>query len=109
MISRFTGFLLALGWLEFWAGFVATVVGFVLGFGLLYALGGDCVEGVPPGSVADAIAFSGRVAASLGFDAGTARTAYARAVVTLQGLLSLLGIATIVALTMARLIFPKPR
>ena len=89
-----------------WTGFLITMVGFygILNtlFALAYLAGGDCIANATPGSFLDAFFFSVQTLASIGYGAMYPTTAYANAIVTLEALTSIIGIALMTGLVFAR-------
>jgi inward rectifier potassium channel len=93
-----------------WSGFLAlTVLGYLIAnalFALAYLAGGDGIENARPGNFFDAFFFSVQTMASIGYGAMHPRTDYANAVVTIEALTGLMGLAMGTGLMFAR--FSKP-
>ena len=93
-----------------WQGFFAITVGsYVLANALaafLFCLGGPDTIANSDGSFWNAFFFSVQTSASIGYGAMTPATAYANALVTLEAIVSILGIAVLTGLAYAR--FARP-
>lgn len=96
-----------------WTGFIATIVlaylGTNTGFALLYLAGGDCIANATPGSFLDHFFFSVQTLASIGYGAMYPKTVYANAIVTIEAMLGLVGIAVLTGLAFARFSRPTAR
>jgi len=96
-----------------WSGFLAlAALGYVVAnalFALAYLAGGDGIENARPGSFFDAFFFSVQTMASIGYGAMHPRTAYANAVVTIESLTGLMGLAMGTGLMFARFSQPTAR
>jgi inward rectifier potassium channel len=96
-----------------WSGFLAlAALGYVVAnalFALAYLAGGDGIENARPGSFFDAFFFSVQTMASIGYGAMHPRTAYANAVVTIESLTGLMGLAMGTGLMFARFSRPTAR
>lgn len=96
-----------------WVGFLVLFAGLYLAanavFALAYILGGDCVANAHPGSFLDAFFFSVQTMASIGYGAMYPRTYYANAVVTVEALSGLLGVAMVTGLAFARFSMPTAK
>jgi inward rectifier potassium channel len=96
-----------------WLGFVAIVVFSYLAvnaiFALLYLAGGDCIANATPGSFWDHFFFSVQTLASIGYGAMYPKTFYAHAIVTIEAIFSLVGIALLTGLAFARFSRPTAR
>jgi inward rectifier potassium channel len=96
-----------------WLGFVAVVVLSYLGintlFALLYLAGGDCIANATPGSFLDVFFFSVQTLASIGYGAMYPKTVYANAIVTIEAMIGLIGIAVLTGLAFARFSRPTAR
>ena len=96
-----------------WAGFLALVaLGYVAAnalFALAYLAGGDGIENARPGNFLDAFFFSVQTMASIGYGAMHPRTPYANAVVTIESLVGLMGLAMGTGLGFARFSRPTAR
>ena len=101
--------LLTLSW--FWF-FVLTTVSYLATnalFALLYLAGGDCIENARSGSFFDAFFFSVQTMASIGYGAMYPRTDHANAIVTIEALAGLMGLAMATGLLFARFSRPTAR
>ena len=76
-------------------------------FALLYIAGGDCIEGAEPGNFADAFAFSVQTLSTIGYGALSPKTQYGHAVVLLEAMVGVLGVALATGLAFAK--FARPR
>ena len=76
-------------------------------FAGLYLAGGDCLVGAEPGSFRDAFFFSVQTISTIGYGAVAPKTAYANALVTLEAMIGILGVALATGLTFAK--FARPR
>ena len=96
-----------------WSGFLAlTVLGYLVAntlFALAYLAGGDGIENARPGNFFDAFFFSVQTMASIGYGAMHPRTTYANAVVTVEALVGLMGLAMGTGLLFARFSQPTAR
>ena len=96
-----------------WQGFAALIVGAYFStnviFALLYLAGGNCIANADPGSFWDRFFFSVQTFGSIGYGAMYPNTAYANAVVTIESMLSLIGIAMLTGLAFARFSNPTAR
>jgi len=96
-----------------WSGFlVLAALGYVVAnalFALAYLAGGDGIENARPGNFFDAFFFSVQTMASIGYGAMYPRTAYANAVVTIESLTGLMGLAMGTGLMFARFSRPTAR
>lgn len=94
-----------------WQGFFAITIGLYAianAFcALLFLLGGpDTIINAEPGSFSDAFFFSVQTSASIGYGVMSPGNAYAHLLVTLEAIVSLLGIAVLTGLAYAR--FSRP-
>jgi inward rectifier potassium channel len=96
-----------------WQGFAALIVGAYFStnviFALLYLAGGNCIANADPGSFWDRFFFSVQTFGSIGYGAMYPNTAYANAIVTIESMLSLIGIAMLTGLAFARFSNPTAR
>ena len=96
-----------------WQGFAASIIGAYLGtnviFALLYLAGGDCVANAAPGAFWDRFFFSVQTLGSIGYGAMFPNTVYANAIVTIESMSSLIGIAMLTGLAFARFSNPTAR
>ncbi len=101
--------LLTIDWLRF---FGVTVVFYLVTnaiFALLYLAGGDCLKNAQPGSFWDAFFFSVQTMATIGYGAIYPSTDYANALVTIEALVGLMGVAMVTGLMFARFSRPTAR
>ena len=101
--------LLTIPWLGF---FIVLALGYLtinFLFALAYWAGGDCIANARPGSFLDAFFFSVQTLASIGYGAMFPKTLYANAVVTIEAMIGLLGIALMTGLAFARFSRPTAR
>ncbi len=94
-----------------WQGFFAITISLYAianaCFALLFLLGGpDTIINAEPGSFSDAFFFSVQTSASIGYGVMSPGSAYAHLLVTLEAIISLLGIAVLTGLAYAR--FSRP-
>jgi inward rectifier potassium channel len=96
-----------------WYGFLALIaLGYIAIntlFALAYLLGGDCIANAQPGSFLDAFFFSVQTFASIGYGAMYPQTVYANAIVTIEALTGLIGLAVMTGLSFARFSRPTAR
>ena len=96
-----------------WQGFAALIVGAYFStnviFALLYLAGGNCIANAQPGSFWDRFFFSVQTVGSIGYGEMYPNTAYANAIVTIESMLSLIGIAMLTGLAFARFSNPTAR
>jgi inward rectifier potassium channel len=89
-----------------WSGFLAITALLYLSvnalFALLYVVGGDDIANAPPNSFFDKFFFSVQSFASIGYGEMYPKTFYANAIVTLEAMVSLTGIAVLTGLAFAR-------
>lgn len=78
-------------------------------FALLYMVGGDCIAKARSGSFLDAFFFSVETLASIGYGFMYPKTDYANAIVTIEAMVSLVGIAVLTGLAFARFSRPTAR
>lgn len=101
--------LLTLPWSGFLAFIVLSYVAINSLFALLYLAGGDCIANARPGSFLDAFFFSVETLASIGYGAMYPKTDYANTIVTIEAMVSLVGIAVLTGLAFARFSRPTAR
>ena len=93
-----------------WPGFIALIgTGYVAInsiFALAYLAGGNCIAKARPGNFLDAFFFSVQTLASIGYGEMYPLTTYANAMVTIEALIGLLGVAVGTGLAFAR--FSRP-
>ena len=78
-------------------------------FALLYLLGGDCIQNAQPNSFLDKFFFSVQTLASIGYGYMYPTTPYANAIVTIEAMVGLMGIAILTGLAFARFSRPTAR
>jgi inward rectifier potassium channel len=78
-------------------------------FAIAYLAGGDCIQNARPGSFADAFFFSVQTMATIGYGAMSPSTVYANAIVTVEALVGLFGVAMVTGLAFARFSMPSAR
>lgn len=96
-----------------WLGFLALIaLGYVVAnavFALVYLAGGNCIANARPGNFLDAFFFSVQTMASIGYGVMYPNTTYANAVVAIEALVGLLGLAMSSGLALARFSRPTAR
>lgn len=96
-----------------WTGFLALMSAIYLAtnalFALLYSLGGDCIANAQPGSFLDKFFFSVQTLATIGYGAMYPKTAYANAIVTIEAMVGIIGVAVLTGLAFARFSRPTAR
>lgn len=96
-----------------WTGFLVLIAfAYVVTnaiFALIYLAGGDCIENAKPGSFLDAFFFSVQTLATIGYGAMYPKTTYSNAVVTIEAMVGLVGIAVFTGLSFARFSRPTAR
>jgi inward rectifier potassium channel len=101
--------LLTMSWLQFLGLAVGLYLVTNLLFAIAYFLGGDCLANAKPGSLLDTFFFSVQTLATIGYGAMYPKTLYANALVAVEALVGLLGVAMITGLTFARFSRPSAR
>lgn len=101
--------LLTLSWNGFLTFIVLSYVAINSLFALLYLAGGDCIANARSGSFLDAFFFSVETLASIGYGAMYPRTDYANLIVTIEAMVSLVGVAVLTGLAFARFSRPTAR
>ncbi len=101
--------LLTLPWTAFFGLMVLSYVAGNAVFALLYLLGGDGIANAQPGSFLDAFFFSVQTVASIGYGAMYPKTVYANTLVTIEALVSLVGVPVMTGLAFARFTRPSAR
>jgi inward rectifier potassium channel len=94
--------LLTIPWMGFFLLMVLVYALLNALFALAYLAGGDGIAQAQPGSFWDAFFFSVQTLASIGYGAMYPQTLYANAVVTVEALLGLLGLAVVTGLVFTR-------
>ncbi|HEY0793237.1 MAG TPA: ion channel [Chthoniobacterales bacterium] len=96
-----------------WPSFVAFLSGVYLSlnalFAALYALGGDCIDGMPPHSMASAFFFSVETLATVGYGHMYPATPYGHVVVTAEIMVGMFGTAVMTGLIFVRFSRPAAR
>lgn len=80
-----------------------------LGFAVLYLLGGDCIASAEPGSFGDAFFFSVQTMATIGYGAMAPKTIYSHALVTVEAIFGLFGVALATGIVFAKFARPTAR
>ena len=109
---RFTDvyhFLLRISWLSFIFLVTAAYVCMNAIFANLYLLGGDCIEGIPPGSFIDAFWFSVQTLSTIGYGGMAPHTVYAHILVTVESFAGLTSLALGTGLLFAKFSRPSTR
>jgi len=101
--------LLTLPWTGFLAFIVLSYAAINALFALLYLMGGDCIVNARSGSFLDAFFFSVVTLASIGYGSMYPKTDYANLIVTIEAMVSLVGIAVLTGLAFARFSRPTAR
>lgn len=78
-------------------------------FALAYLVEKDSIQNARPGSLLDAFFFSVQTMATIGYGAMYPRTPYANAIVALEALVGLLGVAMVTGLAFARFSVPTAK
>src|SRR5947207_4684564 len=99
--------LLGLNWPKFSAVAVGTFFVINLIFATLYALGGDCIAGMRPGSFSEAFFFSVQTLATVGYGHMYPQTLYGDVVSTVEITCGLFSLAVMTGLIFVR--FSRPR
>jgi inward rectifier potassium channel len=96
-----------------WSGFLLLIsLGYLavnLMFALAYWAGGDCIANAQPDSFSDRFFFSVQTLASIGYGFMYPKTLYANAIVTIESIAGLTGIAVMTGLSFARFSRPTAR
>ncbi|MDF5723098.1 MAG: ion channel [Rhizonema sp. PD37] len=96
-----------------WSGFLGIIALFYLMtnamFGLAYFAGGDCIAHAKPRSFLDCFFFSVQTLATIGYGDMYPKTVYANAVVTLEAITGIVGVAVLTGLSFARFSRPTAR
>ncbi len=101
--------LLVVSWPQLLAGLLAAYGALAAGFALLYRLGGDCLEGLPPGDPLQLWFASCHVLSTLGREGLAPITPWANLVMVAETLSGLLGLALMTGLCYARFALPRAR
>lgn len=100
---------LSLSWPQFAAWIVGAYLGLNLIFAALYALGGDCIAGVTPGSFWDGFFFSVQTLATVGYGHLYPQTLYGNIVTTVEIMMGLFLFAVMTGLIFVRFSRPAAR
>src|SRR5438876_122419 len=107
--------LLALTWPEFAALIAGVYIVINLVFAEFYALGGECIAGMTPGSYLEAFFFSVQTLATVGYGHWYPQTLYGHLVTTVEIINGMFGLAVMTGLIFvrfsrpaARILFSKP-
>jgi inward rectifier potassium channel len=101
--------LLGLSWPKFSMVAVGTCIGINLLFAAIYAVGGDCVAGMRPGSFLEAFFFSVQTLATVGYGHMYPQTLYGDVVSTVEIISGLFWLALITGLIFVRFSRPAAR
>lgn len=101
--------LLVLSWPQFLLAIFGLYIVSNILFAFAYLAGGDCIANARPGSFPDAFFFSVQTMATIGYGGMSPKTSYANAIVTIEALIGLLGVAMVTGLAFARFSLPSAR
>src|SRR5947208_4650210 len=101
--------LLALSWPEFAALIAAIYIVINLIFATIYALGGECIAGMTPGSYLEAFFFSVQTLATVGYGHWYPQTLYCHVVTTVEIINAMFGLAVMTCLIFVRFSRPAAR
>lgn len=101
--------LLVLSWPQFLLAIFGLYIVSNILFAFVYLAGGDCIANARPGSFSDAFFFSVQTMATIGYGGMSPQTSYANAIVTIEALIGLLGVAMVTGLAFARFSLPSAR
>src|SRR6266496_5509693 len=101
--------LLALSWPEFAALIAAIYIVINLIFATIYALGGECIAGMTPGSYLEAFFFSVQTLATVGYGHWYPQTLYGHVVTTVEIINGMFGLAVMTGLIFVRFSRPTAR
>src|SRR5438128_6351696 len=101
--------LLALTWPEFAALIAGVYIVINLVFAEFYALGGECIAGMTPGSYLEAFFFSVQTLATVGYGHWYPQTLYGHVVTTLEIIAGMFGLAVMTGLIFVRFSRPTAR
>src|SRR5438477_10335060 len=93
--------LLALSWPEFAALIAAIYIVINLIFATIYALGGECIAGMTPGSYLEAFFFSVQTLATVGYGHWYPQTLYGHVVTTVEIITGMFGLAVMTGLILS--------
>lgn len=102
LLSDLFHFLMDTTWPRLFAVFVLGYVGVNAGFALLYVAGGDSIVNAEPGNFEDAFFFSVQTMATIGYGVLAPKTTWAHALVAIEALVGMLGIAMSTGLMFAK-------
>src|SRR5437899_4061740 len=98
--------LLALTWPEFAALIAGVYIVINLVFAEFYALGGECIAGMTPGSYLEAFFFSVQTLATVGYGHWYPQTVYGHIVTTIELINGMFGLAVMTGLLFVRFFRP---
>jgi inward rectifier potassium channel len=102
-------FLLVSSWPRLLAILFAVYIASNAVFATLYLLGGDTIEGARPGSFTDAFFFSVQTMSTIGYGKMVPRLLWSNALVAIEALTGLLGLALVTGLIFAKFSRPTAR
>ena len=101
--------LLALSWPQFVALIAAVYIILNLIFAAIYALGGNCIAGMTPGSYFEAFFFSVQTLATVGYGHWYPQTLSGHIVTTIEIIVGMFGLAVMTGLIFVRFSRPAAR
>ena len=101
--------LLRSSWVTFIALITLTYTAVNVAFAALYLLGGNCIENARPGSFEDAFFFSVQTLATIGYGKMSPRGSVGHAIMTVEALTGIIGVAIITGLIFAKFSRPTAR
>ena len=101
--------LLALSWPEFAALIAGIYIVINVIFAAIYALGGECIAGMTPGSYLEAFFFSVQTLATVGYGHWYPQTLYGHVVTTVEIINGMFGLAVMTGLIFVRFSRPAAR
>jgi inward rectifier potassium channel len=105
----FYHWVLSLSWARFAAFIAGVYLAINLFFALLYSLGSNCIEGLPPGSLLAAFFFSVETLATVGYGHMYPVTVYGHTLTTIEIMLGMFWLAVITGLIFVRFSRPTAR
>lgn len=100
---------LSLSWPQFTAFISGVYVVINLVFAALYTIGGNCIDGLPPGSLLAAFFFSVETLATVGYGHAYPATLYGHSLTTIEIMLGMFWLAVITGLIFVRFSRPTAR